>query len=181
MKRYFAVALLAAIVLALMVWPIAARVARPFMGFAQSPAKAADGFDRLKVLVGDWEATGEDGKPFTSNIRMVSNNTVLQETFEKKNHDDQMVTMYSADGSRIALTHFCSMGNQPRMETPAVNGASDEFVFSFTGGSNLPTPDSAHMHRLVLQIDDADHFSETWTFREKKGDTKQTFNFVRKK
>jgi hypothetical protein len=37
------------------------------------------------------------------------------------------------------------------------------------------------MHRLVLQIDDADHFSETWTFREKKGDTKRTFNFVRKK
>ena len=87
MKRYFAVALLSAIVLALMVWPIAARVTGPFMGFAQSPAKAADGFDRLKILVGDWEATGEDGKPFTSNIRLVSNDTVLQETFEKKNHD----------------------------------------------------------------------------------------------
>src|SRR6202044_4098082 len=111
MKRYFAVSLLAAIVLALMVWPIAARVTGPFMGFAQSPAKAADGFDRLKILVGDWEATGEDGKPFTSNIRLVSNNTALQETFQTP-HDDQMITMYSADGSRVALTHYCSMGNQ---------------------------------------------------------------------
>jgi hypothetical protein len=152
----------------------------PVAGRTQAPAKATDGFGRLKILVGDWEATGEDGKPFTSNIRLVSNNTALQETFQTP-HDDQMITMYSADGSRVALTHYCSMGNQPRMESPVVNGATDEFVFSFTGGSNLPTPDSAHMHRLVLQIDDADHFSETWTFREKTGDNKRTFNFVRKK
>jgi hypothetical protein len=149
--------------------------------YAQSPAKATDsGFDRLKILVGDWVATGEDGKPFTNNIRLVSNRTALQETFQT-GQDNQMITMYSADGSRVALTHYCSMGNQPRMETPAVAGATDEFVFSFTGATNLPTPDASHMHRLVLQIDDADHFSETWTFREKKGDTKQTFNFVRKK
>jgi hypothetical protein len=167
MKGYFA-----AVVIALLVGPVAGRT--------QAPAKATDGFGRLKILVGDWEATGEDGKPFTSNIRLVSNNTALQETFQTP-HDDQMITMYSADGSRVALTHYCSMGNQPRMESPVVNGATDEFVFSFTGGSNLPTPDSAHMHRLVLQIDDADHFSETWTFREKTGDNKRTFNFVRKK
>jgi hypothetical protein len=80
-----------------------------------------------------------------------------------------MITMYSANGSRVALTHYCSMGNQPRMETPAVAGATDEFVFSFTGATNLPTLDASH------------HFSETWTFREKKGDNKRTFNFVRKK
>ena len=149
--------------------------------YAQSPAKATDsGFDRLKILVGDWVATGEDGKPFTNNIRLVSNRTALQETFQT-GQDNQMITMYSADGSRVELTHYCSMGNQPRMETPAVAGATDEFVFSFTGATNLPTPDASHMHRLVLQIDDADHFSETWTFREKKGDNKRTFNFVRKK
>src|SRR5271156_6431315 len=167
MKKYFA-----AIVFALMLLPIAAQ--------AQSAAKAADGFDRLKILVGDWVATGEDGKPFTNNIRLVSNGTALEETFQT-DQDNQMVTLYSADGSRVALTHYCSMGNQPRMETPAVNGATDEFVFSFTGATNLATPDASHMHRLVLQIDDADHFSETWTFREKKGDNKRTFNFVRKK
>jgi flagellin-like protein len=149
--------------------------------YAQSPAKATDsGFDRLKILVGDWVATGEDGKPFTNNIRLVSNGTALEETFQT-DQDNQMVTLYSADGSRVALTHYCSMGNQPRMESPVVAGTTDEFVFSFTGATNLPTPDASHMHRLALQIDDADHFSETWTFRQKNGDTKRTFNFVRKK
>ena len=71
--------------------------------YAQSPAKATDsGFDRLKILVGDWVATGEDGKPFTNNIRLVSNRTALQETFQT-GQDNQMITMYSADGSRVAL------------------------------------------------------------------------------
>jgi hypothetical protein len=145
-----------------------------------SAAKPTDGFDRLKILAGSWIADGEDGKPFSSSIRLVSNDTALEETFETaKEH--QMITVYSADGDRVALTHYCSIGNQPRMETPAANSVTDEFVFSFTGATNLPAPDAPHMHRLVLQIDDADHFSETWTFREKLGDTKRTFNFVRKK
>jgi hypothetical protein len=146
----------------------------------QSAAKPTDGFDRLKILVGNWVADGEDGKPFGSSIRLVSNDTALEETFET-DKEHQMVTLYSADGNRVALTHYCSIGNQPRMETPVVTGLTDEFVFSFTGATNLPTPDASHMHRLVLQIDDADHFSETWTFRAKSGDGKRTFDFVRKK
>jgi hypothetical protein len=169
MKKGFA-----SIVFGLLLMVVAAAV------HAQSAATAADGFDRLKILVGDWVATGEDGKPFANNIRLVSNGTALEETFQT-DQDNQMVTLYSADGSRVALTHYCSMGNQPRMESPVVAGTTDEFVFSFTGATNLPTPDASHMHRLALQIDDADHFSETWTFRQKNGDTKRTFNFVRKK
>jgi hypothetical protein len=92
-----------------------------------------------------------------------------------------MVTLYTADGNRVALTHYCSMGNQPRMESPAVNATPDEFVFAFTGATNLASPEDMHMHRMVLQIDDADHFSETWTMRGKGHDTKTTFNFTRKK
>ncbi|HEY0702572.1 MAG TPA: hypothetical protein VGD60_07380 [Candidatus Acidoferrales bacterium] len=148
---------------------------------SQAPATSPEsGFDRLKSLVGEWESTDENGKAFTSTFRLVSNNTALEEIFQTA-QDNQMVTLYAPDGNRLALTHYCSAGNQPRMETPALTAGSDEFVFSFTGATNLATPDASHMHRLVLQIDDADHFSETWTFREKKGDTKRTFNFVRKK
>jgi hypothetical protein len=146
----------------------------------KTPAKSNEGFDRLKTLVGEWTAVDENGKPFSSTFRLVSNGTALEETFQTA-QEDQMVTLYSPDGSRVALTHYCSVGNQPRMETPAIAGATDEFVFSFTGATNLASPDDSHMHRLVLQIDDADHISETWTFRAQGKDGKRTFNFVRKK
>jgi hypothetical protein len=142
--------------------------------------KSPGGFDRLKTLVGNWEAAGDDGKPFTSSFRLVSNDTALEETFQNSK-DNQMVTLYTPDGSRVALTHYCSAGNQPRMESPAVTATSDEFVFAFTGATNLASPEDMHMHRMVLQIDDADHFSETWTMRAKGQDIKQTFSFTRKK
>jgi hypothetical protein len=149
-------------------------------GSVWSQAKPAGGFDRLKTLVGDWQATGEDGKPFTSSFRLVSNDMALEETFQSEK-DHQMVTLYTPDGSRVALTHYCSMGNQPRMETPVVSATSDVFVFAFTGATNLASPEDMHMHRMVVQIEDADHFIETWTLREKGRGTKKTFNFVRKK
>jgi hypothetical protein len=147
---------------------------------AQTQTKPATGFDRLKTLLGDWQATDESGKPFTSAFRLVSNDTALEETFQS-DKNDQMVTLYTPDGDRLALTHYCSIGNQPRMETPVVMATSDEFVFAFTGATNLAGPEDMHMQRLVLQIDDANHFSETWTIRGKGHDTKVTFHFARKK
>jgi hypothetical protein len=146
----------------------------------RSQSKVAGGFDRLKTLVGEWQATGEDGKPVTSSFRLVSNDTALEETFQS-DKDHEMVTLYTADEGRVAMTHYCSMGNQPRLETPVVSATSDEFVFAFTGVTNLASPDEQHMHRMVVQIDDADHFTETWTLRAKGHDTKKMFNFVRKK
>ena len=147
---------------------------------AQTPNKPAGGFDRLRILVGEWQGTDESGKPVMSTFRVVSNGTALEETFQSEN-DNQMVTMYTPDGSRVALTHYCSKGNQPKMETPAETATTDEFAFGFTGAANLASPEDAHLHRLVLQIVDAEHFTETWTIHEKGRDTKKTFHFTRKK
>ncbi|HXN99111.1 MAG TPA: hypothetical protein VN881_08560 [Candidatus Acidoferrales bacterium] len=145
-----------------------------------SQAKPAGGFDRLKTLVGEWSATPEGGKAFTSTIRFVSNNTALEEAFEGDGHS-QMVTVYVADGDRVALTHFCSMGNQPRMETPGVTHDSNEFAFAFTGATNLASADDMHMHQMTLKIDDNDHFSETWTMHANGKEQTETFHFTRKK
>ena len=148
---------------------------------AGSQAKPAGGFDRLKALVGEWNATPEGGKTFTSTIRFVSNGTALEETFDDSEKHIQMVTLYTADGDRVALTHFCSMGNQPRMETPGVTHASNEFAFAFTGATNLASADDMHMHQMTLKIDDSDHFSETWTMHASGKEQTETFHFIRKK
>jgi hypothetical protein len=148
---------------------------------AGSQAKSAGGFDRLKTLVGVWDATPEGGKVFVSNIRFVSNGTALEETFDDGEKHDQMVTLYTADGDRVALTHFCSAGNQPRMETPVVTHNSNEFAFAFTGATNLASADDMHMHQMTLKIDDSDHFSETWTMHANGKEQTETFHFTRKK
>jgi hypothetical protein len=151
-----------------------------FAGRAGSQVKPASGFDRLKTLVGTWEAASPQGGTLTNTIRLVSNGTALEETFQSA-EDNQMVTLYTADGNRLAMTHYCAAGNQPRMETHAVTADQKEFDFSFAGITNLTNPNSGHMRHLVIQIADQDHFTEQWTWRENGKDRITTIHFRRSK
>jgi hypothetical protein len=145
-----------------------------------SQVQPAGGFDRLKTLVGTWQAASPKGGTLTNTIRLVSNGSALEETFQSS-EDDQMVTLYTAHGNRLALTHYCAAGNQPRMETLAITGAPKEFDFSFKGITNLMNPNAGHMHHLVIQIADQDHFTEQWTWRENGKDRTTTIQFTRRK
>jgi len=147
---------------------------------ARAQSKPATGFDRLKTLVGEWQSTSPKGEAFTSTIRLVSNGTAIEETFQSS-EDNQMVTLYSPDDNRLAMTHYCPSGNQPRMKTGPVSANQKEFAFSFAGVTNLSSPTAGHMHHLVLQIADNNHFSEQWTWRENGKDRVETFHFTRKK
>jgi hypothetical protein len=147
------------------------------VGSQPAPANA---FDRLKTLVGEWHGTDPTGKQVEDTIRLVSNNTALEETFQS-DKDNQMVTMYTPEGNRLALTHYCSKGNQPHLQTPAVTASSNEFAFAFTGAANLASNDDMHMHGMTLKIEDNDHFSETWTLMAKGKGRTETFHLTRKK
>jgi hypothetical protein len=147
------------------------------LGSQPAPANA---FDRLKTLVGAWDGTDPTGKSVEDTIRLVSNNTALEETFQS-DKDNQMVTMYTPDGNRLALTHYCSRGNQPRLRTPVVTATSNEFAFAFTGAANLASNDDMHMHGMMLKIEDNDHFSETWTLMANGKKQTETFHLTRKK
>ena len=149
-----------------------------FGGSARPQVKPASAFDRLKTLVGTWQAATPQGGTLTNTIRLVSNGTALEEIAQGTGHD-QMVTLYTADGNRLAMTHYCSAGNQPRMDTPAVTGDRNEFDFSFTGITNLLSPSSGHMRHLVIRIADQDHFTEQWTWRENGKDLSHALHFRR--
>jgi hypothetical protein len=136
--------------------------------------------DGLKRLVGDWTATDADGKPFSASFRLISNNTALEETVNSA-QDTQMVSIYNADGPRVAMTHFCSIGNQPRLETPSERPNPNEFVFSFTGATNLASPNAQHMHGMVITLEGPDHFTEAWAIRVNGKDTIREFHYTRKK
>ena len=147
------------------------------VGSQPAPANA---FDRLKTLVGEWHGTDPAGKQVEDTIRLVSNNTALEETFQS-DKDNQMVTMYTPEGNRLALTHYCSKGNQPHLQTPAVTASSNEFAFAFSSAANLASNDDMHMHGMTLKIEDNDHFSETWTLMANVKGRTETFHLTRKK
>jgi hypothetical protein len=146
---------------------------------AGSETKSASGFDRLKGLVGAWESTTPEGETFTSTIRLVSNGTAVEETFQSAK-DNQMVTIYTPDGNRVVMTHYCAAGNQPHMQTQPTTADQKHFDFAFASITNLADPSAGHMHHMTLEIADNDHFSETWTWQDNGKDGTKTFHFTRK-
>lgn len=126
----------------------------------KSPSVTASknaGFERMKSLVGTWVAADEDGRPtaeVVSVIKLTAGGSAIHETlFPGQPHE--MISVYTADGPDLLMTHYCVLGNQPRMK--ASTPSSGKIRFEFAGGSNLDPKKDKHMHAATLTIVDADH------------------------
>src|ERR1043165_5340125 len=104
-------------------------------------------FEALKKLAGDWVQIGDDGKPtgtVVSSIKVTAGGTAIQDTqFPGQAHE--MVTLYTLDGTDLILTHYCVLGNQPRMR--AEPGDTNQIAFKFIGGGNLKSESEQHIDR----------------------------------
>lgn len=138
------------------------------------------GFERLKMLLGDWEGTSDDGKPVTISYSMVSGRTALLEKIGPMD-EPEMVTLYSTDGRSVLMTHYCGVGNQPRMRATGTKSDAKMMDFAFVDCANLSAPDAGHMHHLMMTFDDKDHYTQEWTWKEKKAEGKHVFHLARKK
>jgi hypothetical protein len=148
----------------------------------QAATTNAQRLEALKRLAGDWVQIGEDGKPtdkVVSSIRVTSGGTTVQETLFPGT-DHEMVTMYHLDGADLVLTHYCMLGNQPRMRAEPGTDANT-IVFKFTGATNLKSSDDHHMHQATLTLDGRDHFKAEWvSCKEGKSCHQVRFDLVRK-
>ncbi len=144
-------------------------------GGATGPADT--GWEKLKSLAGDWSAT-VDGKPFSVSYKVVSNGTAVMETIDGS-EAKQMVTMYHKDGSTLLMTHYCAMGNQPRMRAAGLEGG--KLDFRFVDAANLASPEDPVMSGLVMSFPDADHLVHVWTNRAGGKESQVRFEFTRKK
>lgn len=129
-----------------------------------SSSNADAAFARLKTLAGEWEATTSSGKVHLS-YELVSGDTALLER-ESSETMPSMVTVYYVDGGRLLLTHYCMLGNQPRMEVNAFNAGTGELDFQFLDATNLASPGAGHMHNAKLRIVDNSHLVSEWQFYE---------------
>lgn len=139
-----------------------------------------DAFERLKALAGEWEADLPGFGKLTNSIRLVSNGMAIEETLGTP--ADNEVSIYTRDGNRVLLTHFCALtpdGHQVRLETAPLNSVHDSLLFVFRDATNLHDPAAPHMRRVLMRLPDGDHFAEEWTKTEKGRDTVFHMNFVR--
>lgn len=128
-------------------------------GPASKPPATSPAFDSLKKLVGEWTATGPDGKSMETKFRLTAGGSVLVETlFPGK--PEEMVTMYHMDGPDLILTHYCMLGNQPRLKAASV-AETKKLSFKSVGGTNMKLADM-HMGQAEFTLVDNDHFVADW-------------------
>jgi hypothetical protein len=145
-------------------------------------ARTVPAFERLKSLVGTWQGKDEEGKPVTITYKMVSAGTSLMETLDMAENKEAMITMYHPNGDKVMMTHYCSMGNQPRMRATGLSKDGQKMSFKLIDVTNLADKKENYMHALTFTFKDADHFSQEWTMlMEGKTEHPSVFEFERVK
>lgn len=121
----------------------------------KAAAKCSAEFERMKSLVGTWQGTADMGQgpvEMTVQYRLIAGWTVLEErSFPGTPHE--MVTMFYDKDGKLALTHYCVMGNRPAMVLNSSDAKSIQFDFDKSCGITSSEP---HMHALKLTFENSD-------------------------
>lgn len=121
-------------------------------------------FDKLKSLVGTWKGTADMGgdKPVevTNTFELTSNGSaILEKVCAGSPHE--MTSVYCAEDGKLIMTHYCSVGNHPKMNL--LKSSDNEMDFAMKGISGLGSAKEMHMHGMNIVWKDANHITESWT------------------
>ena len=158
---------------------------KPYQGSAE--------FERMKALVGDWEASmpiekgkehpemSEEHKQMMQRMRVsyrvtAGGSAILETT--AAGTPMEMISMYHDRGGKLFMTHYCMLGNQPQMALKS----SDEnrITFQFADTNTLDSSKETHMHSMVLTFVDKDNMVQRWTmFQDGAAGHAQDMKFTR--
>jgi len=133
----------------------------PHMGSVQPPAK----FELLRQLAGKWEGIShspEGEKKAAVEYQLSSAGTVLLERLNP-GQPDEMLSLYHGDGENLLMTHYCALGNQPRMKL-AKSDDPKVFKFVYFDGTSMDSAKDPHMHQLTMTLVEKNKITHEWVF-----------------
>jgi hypothetical protein len=142
-------------------------------------------FEKLKKLSGTWVEADKDGKPtdkVVSVIRVTAGGSAVEEKIFPGDAME-MLSVYHLDKGDVLMTHYCMLGNQPRMKADPAS-PPNQIRWKFAGGTNLDPAKDTHMHAATLTFLDDDHIQiegEAWENGKPSPDHCGTMKLVRKK
>jgi hypothetical protein len=141
------------------------------------PLRPEHAFQSLKSLVGEWQGRTENGRTILVSYRLTANDTVLVESWTMS-PTRQSMTVYHMDGEHLIATHYCPIGNQPRLQYQP-DLSAERLEFSFLDATNLPDQNSAHQHAFWVRIDSGESFTREETYAENGEVGSETISFTR--
>ena len=147
--------------------------------FAQTTGQKS--FDTMKSLSGNWEGKDSMGGAVEISNRVTAGGSAVMSEIKTSMHgkSEDMISMINMDGDRLLLTHYCSAGNQPRMQA-ALSPDGKSITFTFVDATNLASRDAGHMQSVTFNFIDADHHTEEWHFTVQGKEMVQRFDLQRK-
>lgn len=138
-------------------------------------------FEQLKkVLVGKWSGRNDKAKDMEEKLEInyrttAGGSALIEDMFPGT--PQEMISVYNVDNGKIVMTHYCLVGNQPRLSLKEKSG--NKYLFDFVDGMNVK-PTDTHMHRLALTVKDNDHITQEWTaFENGKARDETVFELAR--
>ncbi len=151
----------------------------------KAPSATHSGLEKMKKLAGTWVEADKDGKPtdkVVSVIKVTAGGSAVTETLFP-DQPMEMVSIYHMDKNDLVMTHYCMLGNQPRMKADS-KSPPNQLRFLFDGGTNLDPKKDMHMHEGTLTFVDDDHIEMSgvaWVNGKPAEDHCVTMKLVRKK
>jgi len=169
-------------------WPLAlalcALAAGPALAdHALAPADAnLAKLQPLKKLAGTWQGNAQMGgqaMPVTIIYETTAGGSaVVERLFPGTPHE--MMSVYTTEGDTVAMTHYCALGNHPKLTLKKADARG--LSFEMGGSDGLRAPSEMHMHAMTVSFTDGDHIRETWTsFDQGKPKDVKVFDLTRKK
>ena len=151
----------------------------------KAPATTHSALEKMKKLAGTWVEADKDGKPtdkVVSVIKVTAGGSAVKETLFP-DQPMEMVSIYHLDKNDLVMTHYCMLGNQPRMKADP-KSPDNQVKWVFAGGTNLDPAKDTHMHSATVTFVDDDHIEiagEAWENGKPSPNHCGTMKLVRKK
>ena len=133
------------------------------------PAVSAE-LEKMRSLSGNWEgmskSSHESQQLAAAQYKVTSGGSTVIETLFPGT-SQEMVTVYHDEGGELVVTHYCMLGNQPKLKLKSAE--EGHLIFELTKESSEVLAGQMHMHSLDLEFKKDGGLTQTWTAEDGKG------------
>ncbi len=140
-------------------------------------------FEKLKTLQGRWEGSmleGDKSEAVTVTYHTTSGGSAVVETISPGT-EHEMVSVYHDEKGKLTMTHYCMLGNQPKLAV--TESRPNEIGLSFADNNSLDPKAEDHMHSLRFVFIDDQTMVQRWGSMQggKEREAKTIFKLARVK
>lgn len=151
---------------------------------AQDAERKAEVMQLLGSLQGTWRMVQDDGtlSEAFSVFATSSAGSVVREIMAV-GEPHEMTNLYHMDGNRVVCTHYCAVGNQPRMVADGLEQTDEgpSLDFKVDSVSNFTEGQNHYMGGLKLVFVDDQTVHQVWTTFNAAGAVDHQMTFVLKR